>query len=256
MSSTQGVITPSKAPTREMLRGRLREMVNVLQAGARLPSERDLAAEWGVARMTLRAAVDALVSEGLLERRHGAGTFVTFRPVLRMLGLTSFSQDMRFRGVVPSSRVLEFRTIESDAALSRRLQIPLGSPVFSFTRLRLGSGEPMAIETVRIPVAYAPGLTEDDLTGSLYDVLAARYRIVANTASVLIEPTLGDERSRALLTIDESQACLRLLMVDADSSGRVVMLATCLYRGDKYQLHAEVTGNHAAIDRALAGARA
>ncbi len=244
------MISPSKAPTRELLRGRLREMVSELQAGTRLPSERDLATEWGVARMTLRAAVDALVSEGLLERRHGAGTFVAFRPVLRMLGLTSFSQDMRSRGLIPSSRVLEFRTIQADAALAERLQIPVASRVFTITRLRLGSDEPMAIENVRIPVAYAPGLTADDLEGSLYEVLATRYKIVANAASVLIEPTLADERSRGLLTIDQSQACLRLRMVDADRTGRVIMLATCLYRGDKYQLRAEVTGNHAAIDRA------
>lgn len=250
MSSTLRVITPSKAPTRELLRGRLREMVSELQAGMRLPSERDLAAEWGVARMTLRAAVDALVAEGLLERRHGAGTFVAFRPVLRMLGLTSFSQDMRSRGLVPSSRILEFRASDADTALAGRLQIPTGSPVFSITRLRLGSGEPMAIENVRIPVAYAPRLTAADLEGSLYDVLAVRYKIVASAASVLIEPTLADERSRTLLEIDDTQACLRLRMVDADRTGRVVMLATCLYRGDKYQLRAEVTGNHAAIDRA------
>jgi GntR family transcriptional regulator len=225
-------------------------MVSELQAGARLPSERDLAAEWGVARMTLRAAVDALVAEGLLERRHGAGTFVVLRPVLRMLGLTSFSEDMRSRGLVPSSRILEFRTIEADSALAGRLQVAAGSPVFSITRLRLGSGEPMAIENVRMPVASAPGLSAADLEGSLYEVLASRYKIVASAASVLIEPTLADERSRALLDIDESQACLRLRMVDADRSGRVVMLASCLYRGDKYQLRAEVTGNHPAIDRA------
>lgn len=245
------MIPSSKAPTRELLRGRLREMVSELQAGTRLPSERDLAAEWGVARMTLRAAVDALVSEGLLERRHGAGTFVSFRPVLRMLGLTSFSQDMRSRGLVPSSRVLEFQTIEADAALAERLDITAGSPVFTITRLRLGSGEPMAIEKVRIPVTYAPQLSAADLEGSLYEVLASRYKIVANAASVLIEPTLADERSRGLLNIDETQACLRLRMVDADRTGRVVMLATCLYRGDKYQLRAEVTGNHSVIDRAL-----
>jgi GntR family transcriptional regulator len=246
------VIPPSKAPTRELLRGRLREMVSEMQAGARLPSERDLAAEWSVARMTLRAAVDSLVAEGLLERRHGAGTFVALRPVLRMLGLTSFSQDMRSRGLVPSSRVLEFRTVEADATLADQLQIPTGSPVFSITRLRLGSDEPMAIETVRIPVAHAPHLTAADLHGSLYEVLAERYKIVASAASVLIEPTLADERSRALLAIDDTQPCLRLRMVDADRTGRVVMLASCLYRGDKYQLRAEVTGNHAAVDRAQA----
>ena len=244
------MITSSKAPTRALLRCRLRDLVSELQAGKRLPSERDLAAEWGVARMTLRAAVDALVPGGLLVRGHGAGTFVAFRPVLRLLGLTSFSQDMRSRGLEPSSRVLSFRVIDADANLADRLQISTGSPVFTVTRLRLVGGEPIAIESVRIPVEDARNLTAADLEGSLYEVLASRYKIVANAASVLIEPTLADERSRSLLGIDASQACLRLRMVDADRTGRIVMLASCLYRGDKYQLRAEVTGNHAAIDRA------
>ena len=84
-----------KAPTQELVRGRLREFIADLQAGDQLPSERVLCAEWGVARMTLRGAVEALVAEGLLVRRHGSGTYVAFRPVLRLLGLTSFSHDMR-----------------------------------------------------------------------------------------------------------------------------------------------------------------
>lgn len=244
------MIPPSKTTTRELLRGRLRELVSESRAGTRLPGERELAAEWGVARMTLRAAVDSLVAEGLLERRHGSGTYVAFRPVLRMLGLTSFSQDMRSRGLAPSSRVLDFQTVDADAVLAERLQVPPGSAVFSFSRLRLGSGEPMAIENVRIPVAFAPHLTVSDLEGSLYEVLATRYKIVASAASVLIEPTLADERSRALLGIDDDQACLRLRMVDTDRTGRVIMLASCLYRGDKYQLRAEVTGA-SGFDRAV-----
>src|SRR6218665_1499118 len=125
----------SKAPTNELLRGRLREMVSELRAGTRLPSERDLATEWAVARMTLRAAIDVLVSKGLLERRHGSGTYVAFMPVLRRLGLRAFAQDVRSRGLVPSSRVLEFRTFEPNHTLTEHLQIPAGSPLFSITPL-------------------------------------------------------------------------------------------------------------------------
>ena len=231
-----------KASTQELVRGRLRELIADLQAGDQLPSERALCAEWGVARMTLRGAVEALVAEGLLVRRHGSGTYVAFRPVLRLLGLTSFSHDMRARGLVPSSQVLDFREIAADATMSARLHVPLDAPLYTITRLRLGNGQPMAIETVRIPVMYAPGLTESDLLGSLYEVLASRHRIVASAANMTIEPTLPDEQSRELLEIEPSQACLRLQMVDADHNGRVIMLATCLYRGDKYQLRAEVSG--------------
>lgn len=236
------MLSTSRTRTRDLLRGRLRDLIAELGPGRRLPSERDLSAEWGVARMTLRGAVDELVGEGLLERRHGSGTYIVFSPVLRVLGLTSFTHDMLSRGIEPSSRVLDFRTITADDALAAQLRIPVGSPTFWLTRLRLGNGEPIAIESVRIPVSYAPQLTPDDLGGSLYEVLAAKHGLVASAASMRIEPILPDPASAELLGIGADQACLRVRMVDTERTGRVVMLATCVYRGDKYQLRAEVSG--------------
>lgn len=233
--------TPPAAP-RGLLRAQLRELVAGLEVGDKLPGERELSQRWGVARMTLRSAVDALVTEGLLERRHGSGTFVVPRPLVRVLGLTSFSQDMRERGLVPGSRLLAFRTVPADAALAVQLAIPVGEPLFHFTRLRLGSGEAMAVETTWIPVRVVPGLSEADLEGSLYEVLASRYRTVTGAARVSIEPVLPDSRVRELLGIATDQACLRLRMVDSDTRGRVIMVANCVYRGDKYQLTADVSG--------------
>ena len=248
MSSTLLVLSTSKTRTRDLLRGRLRDLIAELGPGRRLPSERDLSAEWGVARMTLRAAVDELVVEGLLDRRHGSGTYIVFSPVLRVIGLTSFTHDMRSRGIEPSSRILDFRTITADDALATRLRISVGSPVFWISRLRLGNDEPVAIESVSIPVSYAPQLTHDDLEGSLYEVLAARHSLVASAASMRIEPILPDPASADLLGIGAEQACLHVRMVDTDRSGRVVMLATCLYRGDKYQFRAEVSGTAGEAD--------
>ena len=181
-------------------------------------------------------------------RRHGSGTYIVFSPVLRVIGLTSFTHDMRSRGIEPSSRILDFRTITADDALATRLRISVGSPDFWISRLRLGNDEPVAIESVCIPVSYAPQLTHDDLEGSLYEVLAARHSLVASAASMRIEPILPDPASADLLGIGAEQACLHVRMVDTDRSGRVVMLATCLYRGDKYQFRAEVSGTAGEAD--------
>lgn len=228
--------------TRHTLRARLRELVASTEVGKSLPSERDLSAQWNVARMTIRRAVDALVAEGLVERRHGSGTYVTPQPFVRLLGLTSFSQDMRDRGLEPSARLLAYRVAAADSAIAAQLQISLGDPVVSFTRLRLGSGEAMAVETVWIPQALVPGINGSDLGGSLYELLGTRYHISPGAANVSIEPVLPDERVRELLTITEDQACLRIRMVDSDSRGNIIMIANCFYRGDKYQLTAQISG--------------
>lgn len=229
------------------LRGELHALLESLRVGDRLPSERDLAQRWGVARETVRRVVDTLVGEGVLERRHGSGTFLVPRPQVRALGLTSFHSDMEARGLVPGTQVLSFRTIATPAAIASQLRMPVGDPAYHFTRLRLGSGEPIAVETTWLPVVVAPGLHESDLHGSLYELLALRHEILVGEAKVTIDPVLPDPRTREVLRIGADQACLRIRMVDLDDRGHVVMLAHCIYRGDQYQLTADVTG--AAFDR-------
>ncbi len=76
-------------------------MVAGLEFGDRIPSERDLAARWGVARMTARKAIETVTAEGWLERRRGSGTYVAQMPYAKTLGLSSFTADMRRRGLVP-----------------------------------------------------------------------------------------------------------------------------------------------------------
>jgi GntR family transcriptional regulator len=147
---------------------------------------------------------------------------------------------MRDRGLVPSSRVLAFDVMAADEGLAHGLRIGISEPVVRFTRLRLGSDEPMAVETTWIPGALAPGLGPADLEGSLYELLARRYRLAPGSASVTIEPVLPDPAIRRLLGIPARQACLRLRMTDADTRGRVIMIADCIYRGDRYQLGARV----------------
>ena len=241
MASTVVSVRPqADVPLHHALRSRLRELIADARAGDRLPSERALSERWGVARMTVRSATDALVAEGLVERRHGSGTYVLPQPFVRFLGLTSFTQDMRDRGLVPSSRLLAFDDLVADTGLAEALRIAPGDRIVRFTRLRLGSDVPMAVETTWIASALVPGLRPSHLDGSLYELLARRYRLAPGSASVTIEPVLPDLSTRRHLGIPARQACLRLRMTDSDARGRVMMIADCVYRGDRYQLGASV----------------
>jgi GntR family transcriptional regulator len=245
----------SPSSVQQHLRGQLHSLLGELRVGDRLPSERELARRWGVARMTVRRSVDGLVAEGILERRHGSGTYVVPRPLVRALGLTSFHSDMAARGLVPGTQVLSFRTAPVTATMAGQLRMPVGDQVHHFSRLRLGSGEPIAVETTWLPAAVAPGLRESDLHGSLYELLARRYALVIGEAKVTIDPVMPDARTRTLLRIGEEQACLRIRMVDLDERGHVVMVAHCIYRGDQYQLTADVTGAAFGGDRDLTAGR-
>ncbi len=235
-------MTERETSTGHPLQARLREVVAATRVGERLPSERELSMRHGVARMTIRHAMDALVDEGLVERRHGSGTYVLPQPLVRLLGLTSFTQDMRERGLEPSSQLLDFQVIGAGGGLAAQLRIASGERVINFTRLRLGGDEAMAVETVWIPAAIVPGLGPADLDGSLYELLARRYGIVPGSASVTIEPVLTDPTTRLRLGVAVDQPCLRIRMVDADTRRHVIMIADCVYRGDKYQLSADISG--------------
>src|SRR5438874_10348930 len=140
-------------------RQRVLELIEAREIGDSIPSERRLSTDFGVSRLTIRAALDELVREGYLVRRHGSGTFVGQPKIAQQLTLTSFSEDMRRRGMLPDSRTLSLENVHAGARVGRALNVSPDERVFQITRLRLADGEPMALETLHVPVSVAPGLT-------------------------------------------------------------------------------------------------
>src|ERR671910_1016271 len=115
--------TNGRGSKQALVRDEILGMLDDLQVGDALPSERRLATDLGVSRPTLRAVIDELVREGLLLRRHGSGTYVAEPKIALPLTMTSFSEDMARRGLRPSSRVLSFESIGAGAKLGAKLRI-------------------------------------------------------------------------------------------------------------------------------------
>lgn len=222
------------------IRALLLTLIDTLPEGAALPSERRLAERWQVARMTLRRAVDDLVLEELLVRRHGSGTYTSRPKVAKVLSMVSFSEFIRREGMTPGTRVLEFRTVKAERAVARRLRIPVGDPVLCFTRLRLADDVPLVVERTTLPGGYVPGLREEDLDGSMYELLAARYGIEVAGATSKLEPVLPDARTAQWLGIPASQPCMAFHGISFDRRERVCEYTTGIYRGDRYAFTAEL----------------
>ena len=136
--------------------------------------------------MTARKAIETVTAEGWLERRRGSGTYVAQMPYAKTLGLSSFTADMRRRGLVPTTRVLDFRAGPAGPVSSERLEMSPGEHEVRFTRLRLADDEPVAVETTWMPAAVVPGITEHDLTGSLFETLAEKFEVSLGEASSTI----------------------------------------------------------------------
>ncbi|WP_283138456.1 GntR family transcriptional regulator [Rhizohabitans arisaemae] len=234
-----GQIDPdSPVPKYFQLREILLELIETdeLPIGAAIPSERDLSQRYSLSRMTVRQAVDHLVSEGRLNRIAGKGTFVA-RPKLEMaLALTSFSEDMRARGLDPGSRDLDRRVIRASAHLARELCIEPGDRVHFIERLRTADGEPLCIERSHIPIALAPDLASIDLTGrSLYRILRSRYGISPDAGEQTIDAGIADPSDADLLKLNRGSAVL-LLQRRSYASGTCIELVVSTYRADRYQL--------------------
>src|SRR5258705_5258979 len=140
----------------EETRDRVLDLVEGLEVGRPIPAERQLAVDLGVSRLTVRAALDELVRDGYLDRRHGSGTYVTEPKIAQPLTLTSFSEDMRRRGMVPGSRTLELASTSAGARMARRLPVSPAEPLVPGQRLHPADAQPMALEGLHIPEGLVP----------------------------------------------------------------------------------------------------
>jgi GntR family transcriptional regulator len=213
------------------------DLVEQMEVGEAIPSERQLSADLGVSRLTVRAALDDLAREGYLVRRRGAGTFVSEPKIAQELTMTSFTDDMRRRGMRPASRTLELRVTPAGARLGRLLHVSPSEPVVIARRLRLADGESMAIEKLHVRESHIPGLTQKDLEEqSFYELLRDRYGIVIAGGTQTIEPTVTDEEESAALGVPLHSPAFRFDRVTQSEEGEIVEFTESIYRGDRYRL--------------------
>ena len=232
------------------IRDEILDLIAELNVGDALPPERTLAPQFGVSRMTLRRAVEELVREGRLVRRHGAGTFVAEPKIAQGMAVTSFSEDMRQRGAVPSSRTLGVDEIHAGAQLGRLLEISPGEKVVRIVRLRLADGAPMALETLHVPRSVAPDLDGDALAErSFYELLAERYGLALDGGVQTIEATVTDETESEILEVPVHSPAFLFERTSRAVDGRVVEFVRSVYRGDRYKFRVELHPHSAPVTR-------
>jgi GntR family transcriptional regulator len=217
------------------------DLIEQLGVGDAIPSERQLCTDLGVSRLTVRAALDDLVRDGMLVRKHGSGTFVSEPKIAQELTMTSFTEDMRRRGMEPGSKTLDLRTVPAGAHLGRLLHVSPSEPVVIISRLRLADHETMAIETLHVRASLVPGLAHDDLERqSFYDILQERYGIEIVGGTQTIEPTVTNEEESAALGVPLHSPAFLFERTTRAADGGIVEYVRSIYRGDRYKLVTEL----------------
>ncbi|TFI58970.1 GntR family transcriptional regulator [Sphingomonas parva] len=206
--------------------------------GEAIPTERDLAEEFDVSRITVRKAIDGLVDEGLLSRRRGAGTFVIGRRVVKSFSkLSSFSEDMRSRGRNPHSVWVgrSAGAVTPEEALS--LGLSPGTMVYRFSRIRYADGESMALEQSTIP-AYCLE-SPDAVQDSLYEALERTGHRPVRALQRLRAVAFTAEQAEAL-GVATGASGLFIERIGFLADGRAAEFTQSHYRGDSYDVVAEL----------------
>lgn len=207
--------------------------------GGLIPSERDLGENLGISRMTVRQALSQLVSEGVLYREKGKGTYVSKSKIVQR-NIMSFSDTVRNKGLTPSTNVLHFEKISDRTDIKEILGLQENESLYNIKRLRLANDLPIAIEEVFIPERYCPQLEKHDLKSSLYKLLKEEYSLVINYMDNSIEAARATKKERKLLGLEDSIPVLHISSVSHNDAGMKLFYEKDVYRSDEYNYNVRI----------------
>ncbi|WP_444685327.1 GntR family transcriptional regulator [Alkalicoccus luteus] len=223
----------------EQLRRRIDQ--GELKPGDMMPSERELSEQFAISRMTVRQAIASLVDDGIVYRKQGTGTFVAEEKIEQHLsGLTSFSEDMRARGMEPSATVLTFEKQECPAEAASFLGLEPDEPVYYMKRLRLADKVPMALEETWLSAALSGPMPEEAASGSLYTWLEERAGIRIGRAEQWMEAAVLSEAEAMHLQAKAGGPVLVMERQTYTADGRPLELVRSRYRADRYRFHLDL----------------
>lgn len=210
-----------------------------LVAGDKLPAERDFAAAFGVSRMTLRQALAALEQRGVIERTPGrfGGAFVREPKVdVDLTGLLGFTAQMRRGGRQVTTRIVSTTRMASPRDVAEQLELEVGDAVIEVCRVRLVGDNPLALERSYLPERLFPDLRQQDMSGSLYDLLRDAYDKEPTTAVEFLEPAIATPADAELLGVAAGTPLMLIERLARSLSGTPVDFARDLFRTDRLRI--------------------
>ena len=203
-----------------------------------IPSERQLEVLYNISRTTIREAIDHLVHQGYLYREHGRGTFVSPQKLQKgLMELTSFSEDLLNRGMVPGQVIRNLSRVVPPAKVLQRLELAPGTHVWCIERVRLGDGIPIGLQTSYLALEENQSISLEEMStsGSLYRLLVEKFHIIPTEADETLEVTLSTPEEAHLLEIETGAPLLLSERLLFSQERKPVEFVKILYRGDRYR---------------------
>ncbi len=211
----------------------------VWEIGQRLPSERDLADDYEVSRMTLRQAITLLVEEGILERRVGSGTYVASHRVQeKMRGTTSFTEIVRSQGKTPSSQLISYQRKTANETEIQQLQLKTTDTVVRMERVRFADNVPLVFEVASIPEKLIQSFNQEDITEHFFQTLTDNGYEIGKSQQTIYAKN-ASERVANYLKVPKNHAVLALTQVSYFTDGRPFEYVHSQYVGDRFEFYLE-----------------
>ncbi len=200
---------------------------------AALPSERRIAENYDISRMTARRALDALEAEGLVYSEDRRGRFVSPRRVsYDVSNMVSFVAEADSRGLALEIEVVRAFKSQADAMLAEQLGVEPGAEVYAYTRLFRNNGHAIFVETEYVNARRCPGFLEHDLHQSTTRLLEARYDLSASAGDIAILMRAATVEETGLLGLARNSAGIELTQIIRDASGRAFCFGRQFWRGE------------------------
>ena len=232
MAESPSTRLPLYAQVEDVLAARISS--GALPVGTQLPSEEELIREFNVSRTTIRATIQNLVRQGLVEIRRGRGTFVASpRIVQELTELTGFVEDMRVLGLTPTARVLSREIVSAAPLVAEKLGLPSGATVIKIQRVRLSDGVPLSFDETYLPENLGRRVMTDDLAREpVFTLLEERYDTPLVEAEYVLEAAAAERDVAAALEIPVHAPIFLIERTSYTSGRRAVDYERLHYRGD------------------------
>jgi len=225
--------TNSPIPLHYQLSESLKENIRKGIYPERIPSERELTEEFGVSRTTVRQAILTLVQEGVLEKKHGLGTFVSHKPIVEWLGnLVTYNEIIENMGMKPKLKLISAKEIIAEDYVKSLFG---EKTTYAIERLKYADDIPIALERKFFPLNIGTKLKEYDLNdAAIYELLENEIGIKLLEAEEIITSRIATKDEKEKLGLDENMSILFEERIVYDQKSEPIAYEESIIRSDMY----------------------
>lgn len=232
-----------KEPMYKQIENYLKSLIEEkkLKEGDLLPSENQLCEMFSVTRMTVRAALNNLVTERYIEKRKGIGSVVTREKIYDNIGKVSgFTKEMLDKGFNVATKVEQLEIIEADETISNKLNIPLNENVWKVNRVRLANDLKVSYMTTYMPQKMFSDLSRKHCEGSLYKYIEedCGYKIARSERTV--EAVISSKELKRVLSLEKDEAILHIEQISILENGEIFEYSHTFHHNYKLTLNASI----------------